>query len=142
MSGIEIGETLIDYGLKADIDKAITEEIIEQGDDSEMEDRHISLLNTLLKPLDDKEVYVVVRNLVKYHRRDFLRILEYMGTEALIEILESREGILVKHLAEDKQRLSDRILSEFFRGRIAIEENWLNETRNLIETIKKNGGIS
>ena len=65
-----------------------------------------------------------------------------MGTEALIEILESREGILVKHLAEDKQRLSDRILSEFFRGRIAIEENWLNETRNLIETIKKNGGIS
>ena len=79
MSGIEIGETLIDYGLKADIDKAITEEIIEQGDDSEMEDRHISLLNTLLKPLDDKEVYVVVRNLVKYHRRDFLRILEYMN---------------------------------------------------------------
>lgn len=79
--GVEVGETLIDYELLSDIDKAILARIIKQGDDSEKEDRHISLLNTLLKPLDDKEVYVVVRNLVKYHRKDFLRILEYMNKE-------------------------------------------------------------
>lgn len=60
-----------------------------------------------------------------------------MGTEELIEVLESREGILVKHIAEDKKYFNDRIVGEFYRGRVAIEENWLKETRNLIESIKK-----
>ena len=79
--GVEIGETLIDYKLLSDIDKAIAERIIEQGDDSEKENRHISLLNTLLKPLDDKEVYVVVRNLIMYHKKDFVRTLEYLNKQ-------------------------------------------------------------
>ena len=60
-----------------------------------------------------------------------------MGTEELIEVLESREGILVKHIEEDKKLLNDRILAEFYRGRISIEESWLKETRNMIEAIKK-----
>jgi len=79
MSGVEIGETLIDYELLSDIKKAIIAKVIKPGDESENEDRHISLLDDLMKPLDDKEVYVLVRNLIKYHRKDFVRILDYMN---------------------------------------------------------------
>ena len=79
MSGVEIGETLIDYELLTDIKKAIISKVIKPGDESENEDRHISLLDDLMKPLDDKEVYVLVRNLIKYHRKDFVRILDYMN---------------------------------------------------------------
>lgn len=60
-----------------------------------------------------------------------------MGTEALIEALENREAILIKHIEEDKKWLNDRILGEFYRGRIAIEENWLKETRTFIESLKR-----
>lgn len=63
-----------------------------------------------------------------------------MGTEALIEVLESREAILVRHISEDKQVFNDCILAEFYRGRVAVEESWLKETRNLIETLKKTRG--
>ena len=63
-----------------------------------------------------------------------------MGLEDLIEVLESREGILVKHIEEDKKVFNDRILGDFYRGRVAIEENWLKETRNMIESLKKNRG--
>lgn len=77
----DIGETLIDYELDRDIRKAVKAGVIKQGDDSELEDRHISLFDELLQALDDKEVYVTVRNLVKYHRADFVRVLEYMEKE-------------------------------------------------------------
>lgn len=55
----------------------------------------------------------------------------------ILEILESREGILVKHIEEDRKLYGDSVLREFYRGRVAIEENWLNETRKLIEFIKR-----
>lgn len=57
--------------------------------------------------------------------------------KALIEELESREGILRKHIEEDKSWTSDRVNGRFFEGRIVIEEHWLEETRKLLELIKK-----
>ena len=79
--GIEIGETLIDYLLLNDIEKAVKAKVIKRGDVSENENRNVSLLDELMKPLDDKEVFVVVRNLVKYHRKDLIRVLEYMNKQ-------------------------------------------------------------
>lgn len=74
----EIGEALIDYALLSDIDDAVRAKVIKRGMDSEIESRHVSLLDELMTPLDDKEVFVVTRNLIKYHLKDFLRILTYM----------------------------------------------------------------
>lgn len=76
---MEIGETLIDYELLKEVDRAVLDRVINQGDDSENEDRHISLLDNLMIPLDDKEVFVLVRNLIKYHREDFVKTLEYLN---------------------------------------------------------------
>lgn len=57
----------------------------------------------------------------------------------ILEILESREGLLRKHIEEDKPWQSDRVNGRFFDGRIVIEEHWLEETRKLIDMIKKRG---
>ena len=57
----------------------------------------------------------------------------------LKEILESREGILKKHIEEDKAWTSDPVNGRFFEGRIVIEQHWLEETRKLIEFINKHG---
>ena len=76
-----VGETLIDYELLTDINKAIKSGLFEQGDNSENEDRHVSAFDELMKPLDEKEVYIVTRNLVRYHRRAFARTLHYLEKE-------------------------------------------------------------
>lgn len=57
--------------------------------------------------------------------------------KTLIELLESREGILKKHIDEDKGYVNDRVNGRFFAGRIVIEEHWLEETRKLLDLIKK-----
>ena len=77
----DIGEALMDYTLLADVAKAEKAGLFDKGVHGENEDRHISLLDDLLRPLDGKEVYVTVRNLVKYHRTQFARTLEYMEKE-------------------------------------------------------------
>lgn len=56
---------------------------------------------------------------------------------SLIEILESREGILKKHIDEDKKWTSDRVNGRFFEGRVVIEQHWLEETTKLLDLIKK-----
>lgn len=76
-----VGETLIDYELLADVKKAIKANLFDMGDDSENEDRHVSAFDELMKPLDDKEVYIVTRNLVKYHRKAFAKTLIYLEKE-------------------------------------------------------------
>lgn len=76
-----VGETLIDYELLTDINKAIKAGLFEQGDNSENEDRHVSAFDELMKPLDEKEVYIVTRNLVRYHRIAFARTLHYLEKE-------------------------------------------------------------
>ena len=57
----------------------------------------------------------------------------------VLELLESREGLLRKHIEEDKAWTTDRVNGRFFDGRIVIEEHWLEETRKLIDMIKKHG---
>ena len=57
----------------------------------------------------------------------------------MIEILESREAVLRKHIEEDKEWIHDRVNGRFFEGRIVIEEHWLEETRKLIDYLKKYG---
>lgn len=55
----------------------------------------------------------------------------------LLEILESREAVLTKHISEDEKCTPDRVLGRFYEGRIVIEKHWLDETRKLIEYIKR-----
>lgn len=55
----------------------------------------------------------------------------------ILEILESREGILKKHIEEDKSWTSDRVNGRFFEGRIVIEQDWLEETRKLLEIVSR-----
>lgn len=57
--------------------------------------------------------------------------------KSLIETLESREGILKKHIDEDKGYVNDRVNGRFFAGRVVIEEHWLEETKKLLEYLKK-----
>lgn len=57
--------------------------------------------------------------------------------KTLIETLESREGLLKKHIEEDKTWVSDRVNGRFFEGRIVIEQHWLEETRKLLDLLKK-----
>ena len=78
---IEVGETLMDYELLSDVKRAEKAELFDKGVHGENEDRHVSQLDELMKPLDGKEVYVVTRNLIKYHRQQFIKTLEYMNKE-------------------------------------------------------------
>lgn len=43
--------------------------------------------------------------------------------------LESEIALTTKHLEEDKARISDPILGQFFRGRVAVEEQVLTVLR-------------
>lgn len=57
--------------------------------------------------------------------------------DKITEMLESREGLLKKHIEEDKKWINDRVNFRFFEGRIVIEQHWLDETRKLLDLIKK-----
>ena len=45
--------------------------------------------------------------------------------------LETEIALCVKHLEEDKARITDPILGQFFRGRVAVEEQMLTTLRKL-----------
>lgn len=45
--------------------------------------------------------------------------------------LETEIALVVKHLEEDKARITDPILGQFFRGRVAVEEQMLTTLRKL-----------
>jgi hypothetical protein len=55
----------------------------------------------------------------------------------ILEVLESREAILMKDIAADKKWESDQINGRFFAGRVVIEEHWLEEIRRLIDLVKE-----
>lgn len=57
----------------------------------------------------------------------------------MLEMLESREGLLKKHIDEDKGWITDRVNGRFFAGRVVIEEHWLEETQKMIEFVKRSG---
>ena len=45
--------------------------------------------------------------------------------------LETEIALTTKHLEEDKSRINDPILGQFFRGRVAVEEQTLTTLRKL-----------
>ena len=45
--------------------------------------------------------------------------------------LETEIALTTKHLEEDKARTSDPILGQFFRGRVAVEEQTLTTLRKI-----------
>lgn len=45
--------------------------------------------------------------------------------------LETEIALATKHLEEDKARINDPILGQFFRGRVAVEEQLLTTLRKL-----------
>jgi len=45
--------------------------------------------------------------------------------------LETEIALTTKHLEEDKARINDPILGQFFRGRVAVEEQTLTVLRKI-----------
>ena len=60
-----------------------------------------------------------------------------MNNETLIDILENRKAGLMGFIAEDKKRFGDPFLGQHMRGRVAVEERWLDETERLIKALRK-----
>lgn len=55
--------------------------------------------------------------------------------EKIVEILETREAILVKHIDLDKANYNDVMNGRFMRGRVAVEEHWLEETQKMLKIL-------
>lgn len=81
MSG-KIDGSFINFALVKDTKAAINAGVI-TGDfiDTEREQCHISELERIFMALDEEEVYVTTKTLIKYHRKVFTRILEYINKE-------------------------------------------------------------
>ena len=47
--------------------------------------------------------------------------------------LESEIALTSKHLEEDRARINDPILGQFFRGRVAVEESQLSVLKKLMD---------
>ena len=47
--------------------------------------------------------------------------------------IETEIALTTKHLEEDKARMTDPILGQFFRGRVAVEEQTLATLRKLAD---------
>lgn len=80
---IRTDEPAINFALMKDIRAAEAAGIIHPNAplDSEYEENHLSELERILRALDEVEDYVTVKTLVKYNRKLFVRILEYMNEE-------------------------------------------------------------
>ena len=55
----------------------------------------------------------------------------------LKEMLETRRAILREHIALDKGYYTDPFLSQHSRGRVAVEEAWLEETEKILSLVEK-----
>lgn len=51
--------------------------------------------------------------------------------EELLMTIETEIALTTKHLEEDKNRINDPILGQFFRGRVAVEDSTLSVLRKL-----------
>lgn len=51
--------------------------------------------------------------------------------------LETEIALTTKHLEEDKARINDPILGQFFRGRVAVEESALSTLRKISDIANK-----
>jgi len=55
----------------------------------------------------------------------------------LKELLETRRAILREHISLDKGCFNDPFLSQHSRGRVSVEEKWLEETEKMLEMVSK-----
>ena len=78
-----VDEPFVNFSLMKDIKKAQAAGIIHPNApiESEYEENHLSELERILRALDEVEDYVAVKTLIKYNRKLFIRILEYMNEE-------------------------------------------------------------
>ena len=60
-----------------------------------------------------------------------------MENNRIIELLENRYAILKEHIERDKKNYNDPFLSQHARGRVAVEENWLEEVERLLKEIRR-----
>lgn len=76
-------EPFVNFALMKDVRKAEAAGIIHPNAplDSEYEENHLSELERRSRALDEVEDYVTIKTLIKYHRKLFVRILEYMNQE-------------------------------------------------------------
>ena len=59
--------------------------------------------------------------------------------ETIKELLENRKAILKGYITSDKTLYNDPFLGQHARGKVCIEEKWLEETERLLELIEKRG---
>ena len=57
----------------------------------------------------------------------------------LKEALETRKLLLQEHIKLDKGCFNDPFLSQHSRGRVAVEEQWLEETEKMLAMVNKLG---
>lgn len=57
----------------------------------------------------------------------------------LKEALETRRLLLQEHIRLDKGCFNDPFLSQHSRGRVAVEEQWLEETEKMLAMVNKLG---
>lgn len=78
----KIDGSFINYVLVKCLKKAIASGVI-KGDyiDTDKEQCHISELERILTAFDEEEIYVATKTFIKYHRKTFGKILEYMEKE-------------------------------------------------------------
>lgn len=60
-----------------------------------------------------------------------------MSNETMIEVLENRRAILKEQITLDKNNYNDAFLSQHSRGRVAVEERWLEEVERLLDELRK-----
>jgi hypothetical protein len=57
----------------------------------------------------------------------------------LKELLETRRAILREHIALDRGCYTDPFLSQHSRGRVAVQEQWLEEVEKMLNMVEKLG---
>ena len=76
-------ESFVNYALMRVVDKAEKDGVIHLDIplDNEYEEPHLSELERRMKPFDEVEVFIAVYTLVTSHKRELVKILEYMNKE-------------------------------------------------------------
>lgn len=78
-----INESFVDFALMKDVTRAADNGTIHPNAplDSEYEENHLSELGRIIRAFDEVEDYVAIKTFIKYNRKLFVRILEYMNKE-------------------------------------------------------------
>ena len=57
--------------------------------------------------------------------------------EELKELVSDKRAIIKANITEDKGRYGDPFLGQFMRGRVAVEEHWLEFCEKILEIIDR-----